>query len=61
MRLLDKLRNISSCKNISRQELESLFKTLSASTSTPKSKKKCDSKPRKIYASQTKNKSKMLV
>ena len=39
MRLLVKLRNVYGCENLSRQQLERLFKTLSASTSIKKSKK----------------------
>ena len=39
IRLLAKLRNVDDYKNISRQELESPFASLSVSISSPKSKK----------------------
>ena len=61
MRLLIKLRNIYDCENMSRKQLESLLKTLSASTSIKKLKKKSASKLRKKSTSQPKVKGKFLV
>ena len=61
MRLLVKSRNVYCCENMSRQQLESLSKTLSASTSIKKSKKKSPSKLRRKSTSQPKDKGKVLV
>lgn len=61
MRLLIKSRNIYGCENMSRKQLESLLKTLFASTSIKKSKKKSASKLRKKSTSQPKDKGNVLV
>lgn len=61
MSLLVKSRNVYGCENMSREQLEILFKTMSASKSIKKSKKKSAFELRKKSTSQPKDKGKVLV